>query len=190
MKRYGKKITKRFLNCMILFAALLYSGWLCFSGIRNAVSQQVQHFLRCQAQDVALLVLNEKEESTFVYLRRDANNDITAVSVNGVLLSQLQIQYQKALEASSAHCNLDLRLSDVLGSDLFSWLPGRFTASYRMKPNWNTSVVSRTIKHDENTTQFQVLLIAKGTANACAWFDADICEELILFETMLYAGGT
>lgn len=190
VKRHRKQINRRIFNFMIIFAALLYSGWLCFSGIHSSVLQQVREHLMMQIQDAAFSVLEEQEMYPFVSLQRDANHNIVAVSVNGIALSQLQMKYQTMLKAAPSYCNLELRLSDLLGTGLFSWIPGGIQTSCKVKVNWDASIVSRTIEVNKQVIHFQLILITNGTATCFSFLQPNIREELVLYETMICTSGT
>lgn len=190
MKRYRKRISRRFFNCIVIFAALLYSGWFCVSGFQSSAFQQIQEYLIMQVNHAAFLTLEEQADQNFVSLRRDSNHDIIAVTVNGILLSQLQMQYQNTLESTPSQCNLELHISDLIGGFLFSWIPGRIRTSCTVKTNWDASIISRTIEENEHTIRFQLILVTNGTAKYFSLFDAAIHEELMLYETTIYTTGT
>ncbi len=192
MKRYRTvlRLKKRNYYLLLIFAALIYSAFLCVSGIRAATAKQMQEHLYSQMQQAVLQILAGEENQVFVHLRRDRNDDITAITVNGILLSQLQMRYHEALTTSPAKCSIRLTAADLLGSRLFAFIPGSITLSCAPETEWEAAVVSRTLENDEKSRQFQLVLMTKGIANHTALFHAELEEEILLYETVIYTAAT
>lgn len=192
MKPYGNKKgwKKHYSYCLLLLAALLYSIFLCISSIRDAATRQMQELLYIQMQTALLNTLAGEENQVFVHLRRDNNNDITAVTVNGILLSQLQVRYRDALTAA-AHPKYKIRFTtaDLLGSKLFAWIPGSISLSCKPEIRWDATVVSRTLEQIDDSKQFQLVLMTTASANCVTWLHAELREEVLLYETVIYTAA-
>ena len=87
MKRYQIQQYRQILYVLLLAATLVYAVWSCIAGTSKAIQMQMGAYLQKQAHTAALSVLVGEEDRAFVSLRRDQNDHITAVTVNGIIES-------------------------------------------------------------------------------------------------------
>ncbi len=169
---------------ILIPAALLYSIFLCITSVHTAISKQLELHLLQQVWSAQQYALRENMQTDPVYLRRDQNNQITAVTVNGILLNQLQGQYSQFLYQNTSAYQIRLKTADFLGN-LFFWVPGSFSFTIHPEVQWDTKVLSRTFSQDAATRCFQVILTTHGEAKIFRQ-RIKIREELILYEALLY----
>lgn len=186
MKRYQIQQYRQILYVLLLAAALVYAVWSCIAGISKAIQIQMGAYLQKQAHTAALSVLAGEEDRAFVSLRRDQNDHITAVTVNGILLNQLQMEYLSALDHTAEPCSVSLSAADLLGCKLLSFLPWRMKVSCRPTIVWESNILSRTIECSDHTKQFQLLLAVSGNAEHFAGMKTTYQQELLLYETVIY----
>ena len=121
-----------------------------------------------------------------VSLRRDQNHQITAVTVNGILLNQLQTEYSQQLLQCATAYPIRLSVADLLGSKWLSWLPGGISFTLHPVVTWDAEVISRTFSDADSTRCFQVILVTNSDAAVFPWQRITLQDELILFEAVLY----
>ena len=178
-----KKQIYRFL----LPVALFYSIYLSFTGIHTAITQQMQSNLLLQITAAQQQALEGEEELDPVYLKRDQNNQIIAIAVNGIVLNQIQGVYYQFLQQGNAEYTVCLTAADLLGSKLLFWIPGSIPVALRPNIHWEAEIRSRTFVQDDTTRHFQVVLVTTGTATVSPWQELSVHEERVLYEALLYS---
>ena len=181
----GVKQKKRLRQGLIL-AALLYSLFVSITGIRSAITQQIQITLQQQIYSAQQTALEGEGTIEPVSLRRDQNHQITAVTVNGILLNQLQTEYSQQLLQCATAYPIRLSVADLLGSKWLSWLPGGISFTLHPVVTWDAEVISRTFSDADSTRCFQVILVTNSDAAVFPWQRITLQDELILFEAVLY----
>lgn len=188
MKKQKKPFKSFKISYIALLFAIIYSVGLCAVNAHIAISNKAEEQLAAIAHQALMETLKGEEQQAFVHLRRDASSNITAITVNGVLLSQLQIRYLNKLQSSEHTWKMEVPISELLGGRILSWVPGKVTLSCQPVISWEAAVLSRTVELNDTTKQFQLLLTTGGTAN---WLlhimDADIKLETIIYETIIYS---
>ena len=177
---------KKWLRQVLILAALLYSLFLSITGIYSAVTQQIQITLQQQISSAKQAALEGEEMFEPVYLRRDQNHQITAITVNGILLNQLQAEYSHQLLQCATTYPVRLSVADILGSKWLSWFPGGISFTLRPAVTWKAEVISRTFSNTDSTRCFQVVLVTNSAATVFPWQQITLQDELILFEAILY----
>lgn len=170
----------------LILAAFIYSAVMCVSGVRSATLRQMEKALHTQMQESMLQTLAGEEDRVYVHLQRDKNHAVTSVTVNGILLNQLQMRYHKALTVTSWNYQICLTAADILGSKLFSFVPGHITVSLTPSVEWNVNIISRTLTNDPNSNRFQLVMITKAHAATVLFLHAELEEEVLLYETIIY----
>ena len=187
MKQIQVQKYRRMVYSVFIIAALLYSVWSCIDGISTAMQTQMESYLQKQAHRAAQSALAGEEDQVFVSLRRDQNDYITAVTVNGILLNQLQMEYISALNNVTAPCCYSLSMADLLGCRVLSFLPWRIKIPCRAAIIWESNILSRTLENNDRSKQFQLLLVVSGTAEHFVGMESTYQQELLLYETVIYA---
>ncbi len=185
MKHFVGSKCKKKVYSILIPAALLYSLFLCITGVHTAISKQMELHLFQRIWAAQQFALEGEEQTDPVYLRRDQNNQITAITVNGILLNQIQAQYSQFLYKDTSAYPVRLNAADFLGK-LFFWVPGSLSFSVSPEVKWDAEVLSRTFSQDETTRCFQVILTTTGNARVFPWQNIKIQEELVLYEALLY----
>ena len=187
MKPYGAiyKRKRQYLSFVILLLSIIYVTYSSYIGIKTALTKQICLFLTEQIQQAQQCVFHPESEHVLVRLRRDQNENITAVTVDGIMLNQLQIEYQKAL-TKNHFCSVHLSVADILGSKLLFWLPGKWQISCHLETTWRTAIKTRTLEQINGVKVFQLILTTECNAAWYEFFHTAICEDVLLYETVIY----
>ena len=185
MKQFNKSRYRTLVYIVVIPVALLYSFVCCITNISNAISRQLEIHLLQNVWEAQMSALEVEGRTDPVYLRRDRNNQITAITVDGILLNQLQTQYIQYLFKKSSACQIQLKAKDLLGN-LFFWIPGSVSLYVQPDIHWDVKVCSRTFYQDASTRCFQIILTTAGE-NRSIFPRLKIQEELILYEALLYS---
>ena len=187
MKPYGViyEQKKHVLSYLILLAGILYAAYMSYSGVQAAMIKQMDSYLMNQIQHAQRSAFPAEDELVLVRLRRDGNQNITAVTVDGILLNKLQKEYQNALNVDSTYA-FRLSTADVLGRNFFFWVPGKWSISCRPEIAWHSIIKSRTLEQVDGVRIFQLVLTTECTAKLYFLFCTELHEEVLLFETIIY----
>lgn len=170
----------------LILAAFIYSVVMCVSGVRSATLRQMKKALHAQIQESMFQTLAGEEDRVYVHLQRDKNYAVTSVTVNGILLNQLQMRYHKALTITPLNYQIRLTAADLLGSKLFSFIPGHIIVSLAPSVEWETNIISRTLTNDPRSNRFQLVMITKARAVSVLFLHVELEEEVLLYETIIY----
>jgi hypothetical protein len=185
MKQFNKSRYRTLVYLVVIPVALLYSFVCCITNISNAISRQLEIHLLQNVWEAQMSILEAEGRIDPVYLRRDRNNQITAITVDGILLNQFQAQYSQYLYKKAPSCLIQLKAKDILGN-LFFWIPGSVSLYVRPDIHWDVKVCSRTFYQDTTTRCFQIILTTAGE-NRSIFSRLKIQEELVLYEALLYS---
>ena len=179
------KQKKHVLSYFILLVGILYAAYISYSGVQATMVKQMRSYLTNQMQQAQRHTFLVEDDLILVRLRRDGNNNITAVTVDGILLNQLQMKYQTALNTVSTYV-FRISMADMIGSRLLFWLPGEWSISCHPEIAWYTIIKSRTLEQVDGVKIFQLILTTECTAEWCSFFKTELNEEVLLFETVIY----